>query len=82
MEITNMPLFTTQSASGKRDIQVRSLLALIFALGATAGFFCQLIPQDGYMALVTMAVSFYFAKRGEQDDNKKPPEPPTPNPVQ
>ena len=56
-------LFT--NTNGKRDIAVRSLMSLIFAIGATAGFFMELVTADSYMALVTMAVSFYFAKRDD-----------------
>lgn len=63
-----MPFIKTTS-SGKKEVQVRATLAFIFAIGATAGFFLKLITPESYMTLVTMAVSFYFAKRGEKDDN-------------
>jgi hypothetical protein len=67
-----MPFMATKE-NGKKELQVRATLAFIFTIGATAGFFMKLITPESYMTLVTMAVSFYFAKRGEKDDTKSTP---------
>lgn len=70
-----MPFIKLDGTSGK-DVQVRAILALMFTIGVTAGFFMGLINSESYMTLVTMAVSFYFAK--STVDDKNPPN----NPVQ
>ena len=68
-----MPFIKLNQNTGKSEIQVRATLAFMFAIGVSIGFFMRLITPESYMALATMAVSFYFAKRGENDDNKKVP---------
>lgn len=59
--------FVTQSTQGKNRLNVRSTLSLIFTIGATVGFFMKLITPESFMTLVTMCVSWYFAKRSEDD---------------
>jgi hypothetical protein len=75
--------FITKMSNGHggyiRTLRVRAVLALIFALGATVGFFMGLIPYDAYMPLVTMAVGFFLGNAA--GDSPKPQDPPATPPV-
>lgn len=64
-----MPFIKTNTI-GQKEIQVRACLAFLLTIGATAGFFIGIIPTDSYMPLVIMAVSWYFARSAEKDQNK------------
>ena len=64
-----MPFIKTTSEGGK-EFQVRAFLATLFACAIIGGFFCKLITADAFMGVAIMSVSWYFAKRGE--DDKKP----------
>jgi hypothetical protein len=71
-----MPFIKT-TLEGKKEIQVRAILAVAFAGAIIAGFFCKLLNPDQFMGIATMAISWYFAK-GTISDSKVTPKPPTP----
>jgi len=67
-----MPYIKT--VEGKSEIQVRAILATLFSLAAIGGFFCNYITADSFMGIATMAITYYFAKRGadESSPDSKP----------
>lgn len=70
-----MPFFT-KSSDGTSAVQVRATLAVMFATAIIVGFYLKLLTADSFMGIATMAISWYFAKRSE-DDKKKDGTPPT-----
>ena len=68
-----MPFFTKSVNSEKLQLNVRASLAFMFAVAVIIGFFTSLIPYDGFMALASMAISWYFATRNVQDGNGDKP---------
>lgn len=65
--------FITRSVDGKSEVQVRAILAGLFSLAIIGGFFCKLITADSFMGIATMAITYYFAKRGTEENSTKPP---------
>lgn len=63
-----MPFMMT-TAEGKADVRIRAVLATMFAIGVVAGFFIGKISPEVFTTFATMAISWYFAKRDE--DEKK-----------
>ena len=65
--------FITRSVDGNSEVQVRAILAGLFSLAIIGGFFCKLITADSFMGIATMAITYYFAKRGTEENSTKPP---------
>lgn len=65
-----------KSVEGGKEFQVRAFLAALFAGAVIGGFFKGIITADAFMGVAIMCISWYFAKRGE--DDKKPTTPPAP----
>lgn len=61
--------FVIKSIEGKTEVQVRAVLAGVFALAIIGGFFCGLITADSFMPVAIMTISWYFAKKNT-DENK------------
>ena len=68
-----MPFFTKSVYSDKLQLNVRASLAFMFAIAIVVGFFMSLIPYDGFMALASMSISWYYATRNVQDGNGDKP---------
>ena len=56
-----------KSVEGKSEVQVRECLAGLFAVAMIVGFFMGKVPADGFMGIATMAITYYFAKRSDED---------------
>lgn len=65
-----MPFFIKSTSDNKRELQVRATLAVLFGIATIVGFFMNLIPQDAFMPIAIMSISYYFAKRNTEDENK------------
>ena len=61
--------FTSKSSSGKVRIHVRAIIAVLFVLGLTWGFFQGLILPDQYTQIAMIAIVWYFSKRQSDEDN-------------
>jgi hypothetical protein len=68
-----MPIIKT-TLDGKREIQVRATLAILFSVAIIVGFFSKLVNADQFLPIVSMAITWYFAKR-DSEESKKPPQP-------
>jgi uncharacterized membrane protein YoaK (UPF0700 family) len=64
--------FIKLSTEGSKEIQVRAVLAGVFALAIIGGFFCKYITADSFMGIATMAITYYFAKRGTEENKTTP----------
>ena len=64
-----MPFIKTTS-DGKKEVQVRSTIAILFTFAIIAGFFLDKVNADQFMGIVTMAISWYFAKANSSDTKK------------
>ena len=64
--------FITKNIDGKSEVQVRAILAGLFSLAIIGGFFAALITADSFMGIATMAITYYFAKRGTEENTSKP----------
>jgi hypothetical protein len=64
-----MPFISAKSEKrrGLSRIHVRATLAFVFAVGVTVGFFTDRVSEEAYLALTSMAMSFYFATRQAQE---------------
>lgn len=49
-------------------LPVRAIIAVIFTLGVTGGFFLGLLNTADYKELALVALMWYFAKRSAQDN--------------
>ena len=56
-----------KSVEGRNEIQVRACLAAVFAISIIIGFFLDKVPVDSFMGLAVMSITYYFAKRGDED---------------
>lgn len=63
--------FTIKNLDGTRAVQVRSTLAILFAIAIITGFFLKIVTADSFMGIATMCISWYFAKRSEDDQKPK-----------
>jgi hypothetical protein len=62
--------FLTKSIDGKKDVQVRATLAVAFGAAIIVGFFTKLLNPDQFLAIATMCITWYFAKRNTDEDKK------------
>jgi len=60
--------FTSKSASGSLRVHVRAVIALIFVLGLSWGFFNGLIQPSEYKDIAMIAIVWYFTKRQSDSD--------------
>jgi hypothetical protein len=60
--------FTSKSTTGKIRLHVRAIIAVLFVLGLTWGFFQGLILPDAYQQIAMIAIVWYFSKRQADDD--------------
>lgn len=54
-------------------LPVRAIIAVIFTLGVTGGFFLGLLNTADYKELALVALMWYFAKRSAQDNEGDSP---------
>lgn len=45
---------------------VRGIIAIVFALAVTAGFFLDKTPPEAFFALAGSAITYYFTKQTEE----------------
>jgi hypothetical protein len=63
--VSDMPFI--KSVEGRSEVQVRACLASAFAIAIIVGFFLDKVPAESFMGLAVMAITYYFAKRGDED---------------
>ena len=80
-------LFNTTSTDTKpsvSNIEVRALLAIIFAGAIVAGFFVKFIDPQAFLAIGGPVIGWYFGQRNRDDATTaksiKPTKPTNPNP--
>lgn len=73
-----MPLIT-RFENGTSKVEVRAFMAVAFTAAVITGFFTDRIDSNAFLPFASMAVSWYFATRQAQEQDRRPP-PPTPSP--
>lgn len=48
-------------------IDLKSIISIIMVAAMVAGFFCKMVSAEQFVPLVTMIVTFYFAKQDKPD---------------
>lgn len=67
-----MPFIRTLRDSTNRvftRVQVRALLAFLFAISLTVGFFLNKIDPESYEKIAWVAIVWYFTKRQVEGEN-------------
>ena len=48
-------------------VDLKSIISIIMVAAMVAGFFAQMVSAEQFVPLVTMIVTFYFAKQDKPD---------------
>lgn len=62
-----MPFVIFNKEQNRSEIHVRAVIATLFALGVVIGFFCGKISAEVFTTFASVAVTWYFSKRDNEE---------------